>query len=119
MPDDALVSVVETIPYLRHSAGLLSEEERAAIADHLAAHPTDGDLVPGGGGIRKLRWGVAGRGKRGGVRVIHYFADRQYPVFILDVFAKNERENYTAAELSMVREVAKQLIETYRARRIK
>jgi hypothetical protein len=119
MSDDALVSVVETVPYLRRSAGLLNAEERGAIADHLAAHPADGDLIPGGGGIRKLRWGVAGRGKRSGVRVVHYFADRRYPVFILDVFAKNAKEDYTMSELSMMREVAKRLIDSYRGRRAK
>jgi hypothetical protein len=52
----SLVAVVETALYLRHSAGLLTDTERQAIVDHLAAHPTDGDLVSGGGGIRKLRW---------------------------------------------------------------
>jgi hypothetical protein len=57
--------------------------------------------------------GVAGRGKRGGVRVVHYFADRRNPVFLIDIFAKNEKANYTAAELAILRDLAKRLIENY------
>jgi hypothetical protein len=103
--------------YLRHSDGLLNEKERQAIVDHLASNPADGDLIPGGGGLRKLRWGAAGRGKRGGVRIIHYFADPRFPVFLMDIFAKNEKADLSAAELAMMRELAKRLIETYSNRR--
>jgi hypothetical protein len=117
MNDDALVTVIETAVFLRRSDGLLTERERGAIIDHLAANPTDGDLVPGGGGIRKLRWGVAGRGKRGGVRVIHYFADKESPLFVLDVFAKNEMADYSAAGLAAVRILAKALVDGYAKRK--
>jgi hypothetical protein len=117
MNDDALVTVIETAVFLRRSDGLLTERERGAIVDSLAANPTGGDLVPGGGGIRKLRWGVAGRGKRGGIRVIHYFADRDSPVFILDVFAKNEMSDYSAAGLAAVRVLAKALVDGYEKRK--
>jgi len=111
------VSVIETASYLRRSAKLLSEAERTAIVDYLATHPTAGDLIPGGGGIRKLRWGAEGRGKRGGVRIVQFFADERFPVFLLDLFAKNERANYSDAELALVRDIAKLLIGSY-ARRI-
>jgi hypothetical protein len=119
MNDDRLVAVVETLAYLRHSAGLLTEDERGAIIDHLAANPTDGDIMPGGGGLRKLRWGIAGRGKRGGVRLIHYFADRDSPVVLLDIFAKNEKANYSASELAVMRQLVKRLVDGYRVRRVK
>jgi hypothetical protein len=116
MNDTALVTVVETATFLRRCQGLLVEDDRWALVDHLAASPTDGDIVPGGGGIRKLRWGTAGRGKRGGVRIVHYFADSESPVFLLDVYAKNEKSTYTAAELTMMRQLVKRLIGGYRAR---
>jgi hypothetical protein len=109
-----LITVVELPTYERRILKLLSEDERQRIINHLAANPMSGDLVPGGGGIRKLRWGIAGRGKSGGIRLIHFFADTYTPVFLIDVFAKNEKANYSDAELAMVREMAKRLISSYR-----
>ncbi len=114
MESGALITIIETPGYISRSAKLLSEVQRIAIVDHLAANPTAGELVSGGGGIRKFRWGAPGRGKRGGVRVIHYFADGRFPVFLIDIFAKNEAENYTAAELAQVRGIAKALTEAFK-----
>ncbi len=114
--DQPLITVIETPTYLRRATKLLSEAERAAIVDHLAANPTAGDLISGGGGVRKLRWAVQGRGKSGGVRVIHFFADGRFPVFLVDLFAKNEKANYSAAELATVRDIAKVLTESYTRR---
>jgi hypothetical protein len=66
------ITVVETPEFLAASRGLLTDEERAVLVDYLAHNPTAGDLIPGTGGVRKLRWGLAGRGKRGGARVIYF-----------------------------------------------
>ena len=62
------------------------------------AHPVDGDLIEGTGGVRKLRWGRDGRGKSGGVRVIYYFHSEAMPLYLLTMFAKNERANLSKAE---------------------
>ena len=77
---------------------LLADADRRAIIDHLAAHPADGDLIEGTGGVRKLRWGRDGRGKSGGVRVIYYFHSEAMPLYLLTMFAKNERANLSKAE---------------------
>ena len=61
-----LVTVVETPECLARIDRLMTEEEREQLIAYLAANPTEGDLIPGTGGVRKLRWGLAGRGKRGG-----------------------------------------------------
>jgi hypothetical protein len=114
--DKPLVTVIETDNYVARSEKLMTTSQRSALIEYLAANPTAGDLIQGGGGVRKLRWAAIGRGKSGGVRVIHYFADDRSPVFALDVFAKNEKENYTDAELAMLREIAKRLIGTYARR---
>jgi hypothetical protein len=65
-----------------------------------------------------LRCGAIGRGKSGGARVIHYFADDRFPVFLVDVFANGDMENYSGAGLAAIRVIAKALIEHY-ARRTK
>ena len=70
----APVTVVETPEFLAATRKLLTEDERAALVDHLARNPDAGDLISGTGGLRKLRWAVEGRGKRGGARVIYFFS---------------------------------------------
>ena len=68
------------------------------MVEYLAAHPTAGDLIEGTGGVRKLRWARDGRGKSGGVRVIYYFHSESMPLYLLTMFAKNERANLSKAE---------------------
>ena len=63
----------------------------------MASYPTAGDLIEGTGGVRKLRWARDGRGKSGGVRVIYYFHSEAMPLYLLTMFAKNERANLSKA----------------------
>ena len=93
-----LLTVAELPEYLRAATRLLADADRRAIVDHLAAHPTAGDLIEGTGGVRKLRWARDGRGKSGGVRVIYYFHSEAMPLYLLTMFAKNERPNLSKAE---------------------
>src|SRR5436309_20337 len=74
-----LVTVVETPEFIRRVEKLLDDDEREALIAYLAANPTVGDLIPGTGGVRKLRWALEGRGKRGGARIIHFFRDTRMP----------------------------------------
>lgn len=91
----------------------MTDEERAGAIDMIAAHPECGDLIPGGGGIRKVRFAVGGRGKSGGVRIIYYFHNERVPTFLLAVFAKNEQSNLTRAETNMLGNAAKMLARRY------
>lgn len=91
-------TVAELPEYQRRAGKLLSDDDRRAIVEHLAAHPRAGDLIEGTGGVRKLRWGRDGRGKSGGVRVIYYVHSDLMPLYLLTMFAKNERANLTKAE---------------------
>ena len=79
----------------------------------MAANPTAGDLVQGAGGVRKFRWALGGRGKRGGARVIHFFHSTDLPVFALTMFAKNERVDLSQEERNEFRELTKVLVKTY------
>jgi hypothetical protein len=89
MPGTSPVTVVETPEFLSAKRKLLTEEEPAVLVDHLAHNPTNGELVPGTGGVRKLRWGVEGRGKRGGARVVYFYHSVDIPLFALTAYAKN------------------------------
>ena len=93
-----LLTFAELPEYLRAATRLLADADRRVIIDHLAAQPAAGDLIEGTGGVRKLRWGRDGRGKSGGVRVIYYFHSEAMPLYLLTMFAKNERANLSKAE---------------------
>ncbi len=83
----------------------------------LAANPEAGDVIPETGGGRKLRWRARGRGKRGGVRVIYYYHNESLPVFLISVFAKNEKANLTKAERNEMKNLLPRLVAGYRQRR--
>ena len=93
-----MLPVAELPEYLRAASKLLSDADQRAVVDHLAAHPKAGDLIEGTGGVRKLRWARDGRGKSGGVRVIYYVHSDSMPLYLLTMFAKNERANLSKAE---------------------
>lgn len=91
-------SVVETPQFLAAIRKLMSDAEVAALIDFLAWNPTAGDVIVGTGGVRKLRWALAGRGKSGGARVIYFHHDVGMPLFVLTAYAKNERADLSQAE---------------------
>ncbi len=111
------VSVVETPEFLSTTRKLMSDEERALLVDYLAYNPTAGDLVQGTGGIRKLRWGLQGRGKRGGARVIYFYHDAGMPLFALTAYAKNERADLSQQDRNDFRQLTALLVEAFKRRR--
>ncbi len=117
MSSAPLVTVVETPEFIRRVEKLLDDDEREALIGFLAANPTAGDLIPGTGGVRKLRWGLEGRGKRGGARIIHFFHSTRLPLFLLTAFAKNERTDLSQADRNSFRKLTKLLVATYGSRR--
>jgi hypothetical protein len=107
-------TVVETPPYLVDAERLFSAVERAAIVDRLASDPKCGVVVPGTGGIRKVRFGFGARGKSGGARIVYLFSGENLPVFILAAFAKNEKADLGAAERNKLARVVDEMIKAYR-----
>jgi mRNA-degrading endonuclease RelE of RelBE toxin-antitoxin system len=81
----------------------LTEESYFALQDFLLEYPTEGDLIPGSGGPRKIRWKVEGRGKRGGVRIIYYFADAKGHIYLLDIYSKTAKVDLTPDEIQKLR----------------
>jgi hypothetical protein len=107
------VAVVELSSFLTATRKLMSDDDRSLLVDYLAMNPESGDLIPGTGGVRKLRWALEGRGKRGGARVIYYFHNEDIPIFALTAYAKNEREDLSDADRNDFKRLTKILVETY------
>ena len=80
----------------------LSDDEYAALQWMLLERPDAGLVVPGSGGVRKLRWGLRGRGKRGGIRVIYYWKTVDDEIWLLTLYAKNVQENIPAHLLKQI-----------------
>ena len=107
-------TVAETPTFSRQADKLFDEDERRELIDFLAANPTAGDEIPGTGGVRKLRFGALGRGKRGGARVIYYFAGTAMPIYALLAYAKSARTDLTPTERRTVSALAAALKATGR-----
>ena len=107
-------TVAETPTFSRQADKLFDEDERRELIDFLAANPTAGDEIPGTGGVRKLRFGALGRGKRGGARVIYYFGGTEMPIYALLAYAKSARTDLTPTERRTVSALAAALKATGR-----
>jgi hypothetical protein len=107
------LTIVETPEFLSAAHGLLDDAERALLVDYLASNPTGGDLIAGSGGVRKLRWRLSGRGKRGGARVIYFYHNRRMPLFLLTAYAKNQRSDLSQAERNAFRQLTLLLVNSF------
>ncbi len=83
---------IEAPPFTRHLAQYLDDEQYRRFQDTLANTPALGDVIPGTGGFRKLRWADTrrGKGRRGGLRVIYYWFEGQNQIWLMTVYDKNE-----------------------------
>jgi hypothetical protein len=108
-----LISVVETRSYLHQASQLLSDDEQEAVVEMLARDPECGVVIRGGGGIRKVRISLQGRGKSGGARVVYFFKNDTMPIFLLGVFSKNTKENLSNAELHALTKVVDAIVSAY------
>jgi hypothetical protein len=111
---EAPQTIVELLTFLQDSKAFFNDDERAEVAAYIGQYPEAGDIMPGTGGVRKLRWGVEGRGKRAGVRVIYYYYNETIPVFLISVFAKNSKSNLSKAEVNAMKQLSNELTKTYK-----
>jgi mRNA-degrading endonuclease RelE of RelBE toxin-antitoxin system len=93
---------VEFPNFTKQVTGLLDDEDYRKLQAALIANPDLGDLIRGTGGLRKVRWSVKGRGKRGGVRVIYYWITRRDQVLLLVIYPKSARDDLTADERKLL-----------------
>jgi hypothetical protein len=89
---------------------LITDDEYAELQFALIQRPEQGAVIPGSGGIRKIRWAGSGRGKRGGIRVIYYWQVDEHQIFMLLAYAKNTQDNLTPAQLTILRKLVEQEI---------
>lgn len=99
-----MYSFIETKLFSRLLGDYLTDEQYAELQATLVEAPDRGALVPGSGGVRKLRWSQPGRGKRGGVRVIYYAKTHEGVIWMLTIYAKNEEQTVPAHILRKIRE---------------
>jgi hypothetical protein len=103
------IAVVETESFCRSASGVLTADEIDLLIAYLAVHPTAGTVVPGSGGIRKLRWQAKRKGKRSGARVIYYFRSRSIPLYLLFIYSKDRKSDLSPAEIGMFRQFVEKL----------
>ena len=97
-------TIIETPVFSRLWPDYWTEDERGEFVAWLAAHPDVGDVVKGSGGCRKVRWSRPGKGKRGGVRVIHYNRLADGLIYLLLIYVKGVRDSIPVKTLVQIRE---------------
>ena len=106
MADKRLVRFIETKIFSRVIADLITDDEYRALQTALITRPHLGAVISNGGGVRKVRWAIPGRGKRGGARVIYFWEAEPEVFFMLYAYPKNERDDLSPAQLRALRKLA-------------
>lgn len=95
--------IIETSVFTHQVLHLLKDEEYRRLQMALVLRPDAGAVIPGSGGLRKLRWAASGRGKRGGARLIYYWATDQEQILLLFIYPKNVQDDLTPGQLRALR----------------
>jgi len=97
--------IIETPIFTRRIQAILSDEEYRLMQIHLVNKPDVGKVIPGSGGLRKLRWSAGGHGKRGGIRIIYYWFMSKDTILLLFAYSKSEQDDLTSEQLRQLRKV--------------
>lgn len=98
-----MLTFIETKLFTRLADEYLGEDGLLALQVHLLAEPEIGKVIAGSGGVRKLRWAIPGRGKRGSLRVIYFRRTKQEEIWLLTLYAKNVSDNISSADLRRIK----------------
>lgn len=101
--------IVETSVFTKQIQKILADEAYRHLQAELANRPNLGAIIPGSGGLRKVRWGLTGQGKRGGIRVIYYWVVAQERLLMLLVYPKNMQDNLSPAQLKLLRQTVEEM----------
>lgn len=97
--------IVETPIFTKRIQGILDEESYRLLQVHLLHRPDAGNIIRGSGGIRKIRWAPSGSGKRGGARVLYYWAVDEETILMLFAFEKGERDDLNPDQVKQLAKV--------------
>lgn len=100
--------IIETSVFTRQIRELLSDSEYRDLQIALVNRPDAGAVIIGSGGLRKIRWATKGKGKRGGSRVIYYWAVAQDQLLMLLIYSKSERDDLTAVQLKTLKKIVEE-----------
>ena len=102
--------IMETPVFTKRVLDALTDDEYRELQQFIAEHPEAGSIIPGSHGLRKLRWTMSGKGKRGGTRIIYYWLRPRDTILMLFVFRKNEQSDLSVDQLKILKAiVAKEL----------
>ena len=113
-----MITIAEMDGFISDADRVFTNEDYEELLLFLADHPDAGEIIPGTGGVRKIRWPARGQGKRGGARVIYYFRDLNIPVYLLAVYVKGEKLNLTQREKKAMEKLVDNIVETAMAKRL-
>ena len=99
---------VETPVFTRLVQDLLPDDDYRCLQFSLLLRPEAGAIIPGGGGLRKVRWSLPGKGKRGGLRVIYYWHRAEEVIYLLLIYQKSRQEDLTQEQLRLLRKLVKE-----------
>jgi hypothetical protein len=99
---------IETPIFTKQAKSLFPDEDYRKLQEALLMRPEAGSLIPGGGGLRKIRWRISGQGKRGGLRVIYYWDTPDDTFFMLATYKKSKTENLTPNQLGILRKLVEE-----------
>jgi len=113
MTHNTFMVIIETQIFTKQLLAHLSDDEYRLLQVALLQRPDAGNVIPGGGGLRKLRWTLEGRGKSGGVRLIYYWFTARGTILLLFMYPKNVQENLTKEQLKQLKKI---IVEEYHER---
>ena len=102
------VAFIETPVFSDQLHGLLPDDDYRALQLALTLRPEQGALIRGSGGLRKLRWALRDKGKRGGLRVIYYWDPADGVIYLLLLYPKNQQEDLTPGQLRLLRRIVEE-----------
>ena len=111
--------VAETPAYLRAIDDIWDVDTQTEFKTYIGTNFLLGDIIPNSNGIRKIRWSGSGRGKRGGTRVIYYYHNENYPIYLLFAYPKNVKDDLTEQEKKILRQLVQQLKDSFRNKEVK
>jgi mRNA-degrading endonuclease RelE of RelBE toxin-antitoxin system len=100
---------IQLVVFFKSASKFLSDEDVRLLENFLLENPKSGRVIEGTGGLRKMRWAKMGLGKRGGVRVVYFWAERRSTLYFFDVYNKTERLDLSASDKKRLAAILKEL----------